>query len=126
MKNNSTYPKKDRIRSRKEFQELYKTGKKFSTRYYLIFYKSTSDSSGLPHKGMRLGISIPGRLGNAVFRNYQKRVLRGYFRKEVKKMSVPRTMLFVLRQRPESREALLEDLGKVTEWLKRSESRSAK
>jgi ribonuclease P protein component len=126
MKDNRSYPKEDRIRSRKEFQELYKTGRKFSTQYYLIFYQNVPATEKSPGKGMRLGISIPGRLGNAVFRNYQKRVLREYFRKEMKHVPVSVAMLFVLRKKPESREALIVDLGKVTAWLKKSETRSAK
>lgn len=120
MKSNCDFTKQDRIRSRKEFQELYKTGKRFSTRYYLIFHKNIS-VPGKTGSGARLGISIPGRLGNAVFRNYQKRVLRGFFRKEIRKLSISMTLLFVLKQRPESREALLSDLGKVVAWLKKTE-----
>lgn len=122
MKSSRAYTKKDRIRSRKEFQEIYKTGKRFSTKYYLIFFKNTSNPGEAAAGGPRLGISIPGRFGNAVFRNYQKRVLRGFFRKEIKSLNVSVTLLFVLKQRPESSDTLIEDLGKVAVWLKKHET----
>lgn len=112
-----SFQKTDRIRKRKEFQDIYQSGRRYSTRFYQIFHKKSQIS--------RLGISIPGRLGNAVFRNYQKRVLRAFFRKEIKPLELPLELLFVLRKAPENHQELKDDLGKVLEWLKKTDTSSA-
>jgi ribonuclease P protein component len=117
MRDNS-FPKTDRIRKRNEFQELYQTGRRYSTRFYQIFY--------IRSQSPKLGISVPGRLGNAVFRNYHKRVLRAFYRKEIKPLGISLELLFVLRKRPETREEHRDDLKKVLEWLTRTDPSSAK
>ena len=76
MKNSSKYKRLYRISSTIDFKKIYQNGNKITGYFYTAFFISQ-----LKHS--RLGISISGRLGKAVIRNRQKRIVRELFRKEV-------------------------------------------
>lgn len=63
-----------RIRRHAEFQDIYKTGAKFHSRYCTLFLKP----NGLPVG--RLGVAVTKKLGGAVVRNRAKRLIREIFR----------------------------------------------
>jgi ribonuclease P protein component len=69
-----TFPKEARLLSRREFRRVYEEGQRRSGRLATIFCRA----NGLPQT--RLGITTPGRLGNAVLRNRVKRRVREVFR----------------------------------------------
>ena len=56
------------LKSKQEFNKIIKKGKRIITKEFLIFYTKAND--------FKIGISIPKKLGNAVFRNYNKRVIK--------------------------------------------------
>ncbi len=56
------------LKSKNQFNKVLNKGQKISTQYFLISY--------LDDKDFKLGISVPKKLGNAVFRNYNKRVIK--------------------------------------------------
>ncbi len=64
----------DRIKSRYEFVELSKTGKKLNNKYFLALFSIN------PKGRTRLGITVTKKVGNAVIRNRIKRIIREYFR----------------------------------------------
>lgn len=71
---NQRFPKSVRLRSRREFDRVYQQG--ISRRSGpLIMHAFPND---LPHS--RLGLSVSRRVGNAVRRNRQRRLLREAFR----------------------------------------------
>ena len=68
-------PKTARLRKRREFLQLAKTGSKNQSEHFVVI--SRSNSSG----ECRLGITVSGKVGNSVTRNRIKRHVREFFRR---------------------------------------------
>lgn len=68
--------KRYRIKKEKDFQLVFKKGKSFANRQFVVYL---IDNPKTDH--MRLGISVSKRLGNAVKRNKIKRRVRVFFQK---------------------------------------------
>ena len=69
------FPKAARLRKRPEFLKLSHTGRKIHTpNFIVIFGKNERGES-------RLGITVSGKVGNAVARNKIKRLVREFFRR---------------------------------------------
>jgi ribonuclease P protein component len=69
-----TFSRDDRLRKRRGFEECYASGIRASGRHLQVFL--------LPEAaGMRLGLSVPRRVGTATVRNRVKRRLRETFRR---------------------------------------------
>lgn len=66
--------KKYRVKKYAEFDQTFKTGKKFSTPHFRIVFRQSEE----PHS--RFGISIGKKFGNAVQRNKIKRQIRNILR----------------------------------------------
>ncbi|NQX83299.1 MAG: ribonuclease P protein component [Mycoplasmataceae bacterium] len=60
--------KKYSLKSKTLFNKVLNKGIKIKSKYFFISYKQSNN--------FLLGISIPKKLGNAVFRNYHKRVIK--------------------------------------------------
>ncbi len=56
------------LKSKVAFNKVLNRGKKINSPYFLISY--------VPADDFKIGISVPKKLGNAVFRNYNKRVIK--------------------------------------------------
>ncbi len=104
-----SFSKKNRIRKKSEFKTIYTTGQKFFSDYYCVFFKSSVES--------RLGISIPKRFGKAVYRNHQKRILREAFRKNKFLFKIPKDIVVVMKNKPESKAKQREDIERILKWL---------
>jgi ribonuclease P protein component len=70
------FPRDDRLRKRREFEECYASGVRVSGRFLQLFV-NWKDAQG----SARLGISIPRRAGKAVIRNRLRRRIREIFRR---------------------------------------------
>jgi ribonuclease P protein component len=68
-------PKTARLRKRREFLQLAKTGSKNQSEHFVVI--SRSNRSG----ECRLGITVSGKVGNSVMRNRIKRHVREFFRR---------------------------------------------
>lgn len=66
--------KANRVKKNKEFQEIFKNGKSFANRQFVVY---SLKKPGQPH--FRIGISVSKKLGNAVCRNQIKRYIRQAF-----------------------------------------------
>lgn len=66
------FSKLERLRLKKDFESVFKEGRKFTTNALLMWYK--------PSEHTRLGIIISAKLGKAVLRNRIKRIIREVFR----------------------------------------------
>ena len=66
--------KESRVRKRREFLQIQSSGRRVSTRHFLVVY--THSGAG----PMRLGITVTKKIGNAVVRNRIKRAVRETFR----------------------------------------------
>jgi ribonuclease P protein component len=71
-------PKKMILRHRDEISRLFQTGKKVSGKFVYFLYLPVNESEGVP---MQIGFMCGKKTGNAVKRNYYKRVFREVFRK---------------------------------------------
>jgi ribonuclease P protein component len=111
------FSKAERIRKKYEFENLYHQGSCYNSSLYRVFYSLSNV--------FRLGIAIPKRLGNAVFRNHQKRILREFFRKEKVNFAAPLDLIFVLKRRPE-KESQQKEIQRIFQWLSQSKSSSEK
>ena len=68
------FTRKERILKHSEFKTLYQRGEKTNTEHFLVF--TCPNTLGWK----RLGVTVSKAVGNAVARNYVKRLLREYFR----------------------------------------------
>ncbi len=68
------FSKNYRIQKNKDFKQLRFKGKKISNRYLYAYYLENDFTN------TRVAISISRRVGNAVFRNKVKRIIRELFR----------------------------------------------
>ncbi len=71
---NRGFPKSSRVTAKKEYQSIYQTGNKVVYRCVVLYFKPNQSDR------VRLGISVSKKIGNAVVRNQQKRLLREVFR----------------------------------------------
>ncbi len=56
-----------------QFKRIFSEGKKFSSKDLVLFVRSNG-------KGLRIGVSTPRRIGNAVKRNRARRIIKEIFR----------------------------------------------
>lgn len=68
------FPKQDRILLRSDFLAVTRKGRRFSTRFFLVFLRPNR------HGRTRLGITVSRKIGKAVKRNFLKRRVREFFR----------------------------------------------
>jgi ribonuclease P protein component len=69
------FPKSARLRKRPEFLSLSRTGKKVHSHSFVVISQSNDRGES------RLGITVSGKVGNAVARNRIKRLIREVFRR---------------------------------------------
>jgi ribonuclease P protein component len=73
---NEKFPKSARLRKRPEFLTLSRTGRKVHSANFVVV-------TGKNERGeIRLGITVSGKVGNAVVRNRIKRRVREFFRRQ--------------------------------------------
>lgn len=66
--------KRQRIKKDKEFQQVFKSGKSFANRQFVVYcYKKEKQEQ------FRIGLSVSKKVGNAVTRNRIKRYIRQAF-----------------------------------------------
>jgi ribonuclease P protein component len=69
-----TFSRDDRLRKRRDFEECYASGIRVSGRHLQVFFLLNGGA-------MRLGLSVPKRVGTAPRRNRARRRLREIFRR---------------------------------------------
>jgi len=68
------FPKKERLRKRKDFIEIFNQGKKTYSSHLILFCRANGGQSA------RVGITASRKVGTAVVRNRVKRLIREYYR----------------------------------------------
>jgi ribonuclease P protein component len=84
--------KKHRLTKRKEFNYIFKKGKAFSTKLFVLNYSPTK----LPT--FKVGFSVSKKIGNAVIRNKVKRKMREAFRSFSNEVSEQYNYILVARK----------------------------
>lgn len=74
MKGSFSFTKKERITSPQDFRRVMKSGRRLSSRNFILFVRK---NESLFH---RLGIVVKKEIGPATFRNRMKRYIREFFR----------------------------------------------
>jgi len=109
-------PKEKRLANRREFLRVYETGRKFFSRYSVLFVAS----NGLPHS--RIGITATKKLGKAIVRNRLKRWTREVYRRQREPLGLdPRSLDVVVNVKPNAAEASFQefsqDLGRALQRI---------
>lgn len=68
------FPRQERLRKRVDFLRLSHEGQKVHSTNFVILWKERSEPS------VRLGVTVSGKVGNAITRNRVKRLVREFFR----------------------------------------------
>lgn len=82
----------NRVKKTKEFNYIYKKGKFYSCKYFLVHYVDTK----LPNA--KIGISISNKVGNSVIRSKYKRVISEIVRVKLPILAVKN---YVITLKPE-------------------------
>src|SRR2546430_15773094 len=69
------FPKTARLRKRREFSRLSRSGRKTHSANFVVITQTNDVGE------TRLGITVSGKVGNAVVRNRIKRLVGGFFRR---------------------------------------------
>jgi len=104
------------IHRRGTIERLFKNGKKISGQYVYMLYLPMEESGDAD---MQVGFMCGKKIGNAVARNYYKRVLREVFRKNKNYFAGFQTL--IITQKPILRsdfESLQEDIISTAKKLK--------
>ncbi len=117
MKDSSPFKKAQRIHSGLEFDALFKYGNKISGYFYTAFFIPRAWSQ-LSLQGSRLAISIPKRLGNAVIRNRNKRIIREFFRTHIQELPQDIDILLFQKTRSDRADQQTRELAKLWHLLK--------
>jgi ribonuclease P protein component len=86
-------PKSARLRKRAEFLTLSRTGTKLQSANFIVISSANHGSES------RLGITVSGKVGNAVIRNRIKRQVREFFRRRRLTFGPGRDILVIARKK---------------------------
>jgi ribonuclease P protein component len=99
-----TLPKEKRLAKRREFLRVYETGRKWFSRYCVVF----AAPNALPYS--RIGITATKKLGKAAVRNRLKRWIREVYRRQRDPLSLDRRSLDVIvNVKPNAAEARFQE-----------------
>lgn len=85
------FKKCQKILKREEYLKIGAEGKKIRTSHFIVLYKEKSEGA------CRTGITASKRVGNAVYRNRVKRLIREFFRLNCE-LFYPADMVFIAGQ----------------------------
>jgi ribonuclease P protein component len=104
-----SFKKENRLKKKAEIEACYKSGRLIRSAYFRAYYRSSSIS--------RLGISVPSRHGNAVFRNKEKRSVREIFRRSKNDFPGAFDLIIVMAKKPPDDVSKLSDLNRIFKCL---------
>ena len=104
QKGTEKFRKTARLRKRPEFLSLSRSGKKIHSADFIIISRRSLE------KQTRLGVTVSGKVGNAVVRNRIKRLVREHFRRNRQRIAPPSDVLVIAR--PGAKACSFERVGK--------------
>ena len=94
LKGTERLPKSARLLKRTEFLKLSRTGAKLQLANFIVISRANH------HAESRLGITVSGKVGNAVIRNRIKRQVREFFRRRRGTVQPGPEILVIARKSP--------------------------
>lgn len=99
MKNDGEYAvqKEHRLAKREDFNMVYRQGKSVANHQFVLYYKRRPN---MPDGEMpfRLGVSVSKKLGNAVVRNYLRRVMKEIVRLHADQVAPGYDLILIARK----------------------------
>ena len=86
------FRKNERVQKKKDFNNIFGNGKIIRGRYYFCRYLPNNLSSN------RIGIIVRKKIGNSTERNYEKRIIREFFRTKKHRLKNSYDLVFSLLQ----------------------------
>jgi len=102
---NERFPKRERLRLKRDFENVFENGKVIQNDFFVLFYVE----NGLDHP--RLGVVVKRKFGKAWARNKLKRWVREIFRKDKAKFKEGYDYVILPRKR------LSESFDRMDYWL---------
>jgi len=87
------FPKTARLRKRREFSRLSRSGRKTHSANFVVITQTNDVGE------TRLGVTVSGKVGNAVVRNRIKRLVREFFRRGRRDLARGIDVLVIARKR---------------------------
>jgi ribonuclease P protein component len=110
VNNKFKFERKKRIKKNIDFQKVYKKGKRLFGKFYIFIY--LKNDFNFP----RLGISVSKKVGKSYLRNYEKRLIRNFFRYKINMLN--NYDIIVIRKKNEGAyKQKEEDFGKLSNNL---------
>ena len=81
------------VKKSKEFEDIINKGKNITNNYFSIYYKDND----LPYD--RFGVTVGTKLGNSVFRNKYKRIIRSIVDEYRKDYNNSKDYIIIMRKR---------------------------
>lgn len=91
-----SFQKRERLKKKNDFKRVYERGTFLRSRFYSCYYLKNNETFS------RIGIVAKKRIGNAVFRNCEKRILREIFRLNKNLISSSYDFIFFVKSTPAS------------------------
>ena len=88
---------KRRLSRSADFERVYRQGRSYGGRFFILHLFPRSDESAGPQEGPRLGLSVSRKCGGAVERNRIKRLLREAFETQAARLHVADDVVVVAR-----------------------------
>ncbi len=106
------FPKHERLLNRSDFVRISGQGEKIHSANFIILWDRSSGG------GVRIGITVSGKVGNAVVRNRVKRLVREFYRLN-KPLFVPADYNIIAKKGAASLDfgALSQELGRALQRL---------
>ncbi|MBN2322096.1 MAG: ribonuclease P protein component [Spirochaetes bacterium] len=98
---------RNRLKKREDFRRLLREGRRAHARQYSLVVAENG------FECIRLGLSIRRRVGRAVDRNYEKRLCREFFRKEVIGEKKGFDVLIIIKHRSQGFEKSYKELEEL-------------
>lgn len=111
---------KQRLKSNREFRNVYDTGKSFANKYLVVFFvKNNLDNN-------RVGVATTKKIGNSVVRNKIRRRIKESYRLNINKVKQGYDIVFLSRVNAKNAnykeiESALLHLVKISGLLKKGE-----
>ena len=107
-------PKEKRLAKRREYLRVYETGRKFFSRYCVVFFAGNE----LPYS--RIGVTVTKKVGKANVRNRLKRWTRETYRRQRAPLELdPQSLDIVVNVKPNAAEAAFCDYSSDLERVLR-------